>query len=233
MMAKVVPFIEFTFNALYLGFAWVIFVLMMQRYPRLPASRRRTAFWVVAALFTLAFGDSFHLLPHNYAILAGRMDDPAMWRWLGLGRAISSFTLSFFYLFLLLYVRRKFDLAWNALSVLLVVAFVVRLALIFFPQNQWFTAEPTPWKFYRNIPFALQGLGVVGLLLAHANGNRRLHIVAFAIIASFLFYGATLVGTLWAPIWGVMMLPKTLAYVLAVIYLYQMELTLSPTPALA
>ncbi|MFP4345530.1 MAG: hypothetical protein ACLFU8_12620 [Anaerolineales bacterium] len=232
-MTRAVPFVEFTFNTLYLGFAWVIFVLMLQRYPRLPPSRRRTAFWVVAALFALAFGDSFHLLPHNYAILAGRINHPAMGRWLGLGRAISSFTLSFFYLFLLLYARRKFDLEWDALSVLLVAACVVRLALLFFPQNHWFTAEPTPWKFYRNIPFALQGLGVVGLLLAHANGNRRLRIVASAISASFLFYGATLVGTLWAPIWGVMMLPKTLAYVLAVFHLYRLELTLAPTPAWA
>ena len=88
--------------------------------------------------------------------------------------------------------------------------------------------EYTPWKFYRNIPFVVQGVGVIILFLhyakrASAATEKLLRGTAYTIVASFAFYIATLVGVLWNPLWGMMMLPKTLAYVVAVWLLYRVE----------
>ena len=228
-MPPFVMLVEPTFNILYLLFVWILFAVALRAYPLLEPARKRTAFGFVAALFMLALGDSIHLIPRVYVAfvgLSGRTLETA--RWLGVGRAASSFTLSFFYLFLMLYVWRKFDLPWTGWMWVLVVACGARLGMLFFPQNAWFVNEYTPWKFYRNIPFAVQGVGVIILFLhyakrASAETAKLLRGAAYAIVASFAFYMATLVGVLWNPLWGMMMLPKTLAYVAAIWLLYRVE----------
>lgn len=216
-------------NALYLIFVWGFFVASVPRYAALPVTRKPAALWVVAALFALAFGDSFHLIPRLIEVPLRLLGQPVDVRWwLGFGLAASSFTLSLFYLFLLLYAWRKFQLSWNGWLWALVAACIIRCLLLLPPQNAWGGEGFTPWRFYRNIPFALQGLGVVVLVWRAARNfsppaQGWLCGMGWSILVSFACYTATLVGVLWSPLWGIFMLPKSVAYVVLVWLLFRFE----------
>ena len=220
---------ETIFLIIYLIFAWVIFANMLLRYPRQAVIRQQHSFWALLAVFALAFGDSFHLVPRIWGALWA---SAGVEYWVTWGLMVDSFIISFFYLFLTIYALRKFELPWNGWTWSLVAALVVRFALLLAPGNDWFGTAPAAWKLYRNIPFVVQGAGVVVILLNQsrrlaADAARLLRGVAYSILVSFVLYFATLVGTLWNPYWGLMMLPKTMAYMVAVWLLYRAEFSLS------
>ena len=91
------------------------------------------------------------------------------------------------------------------------------------PQNQWLTAEaPLSWGIYRNIPFALLGLLVIVLFSnsAKKHGDKAFGWMWLTIVLSFGFY---IPVVLWAdavPLIGMLMIPKTCAYVWTVLIGY-------------
>lgn len=217
------------FNLSYLCILWVLFVLASVRIPRLNVERRCTARWAFIALFLLAFGDSFHLISQAYETASGINPlSPFMGlTWIGFGRLASSLTLTIFYLCLLLYGKCKFSLHWSAWMWIALLGFVVRLVLLAFPQNNW-DGGRTLWSIWRNIPFIIQGVSVMALLFQQAPHHplplrRQLKTLAYAFLVSFAAYTGTVVGVFWHPAFGALMLPKTLAYVVAVWVLYLME----------
>ena len=229
-MSPIVDWIQTGFNVVYLTIAWIFLVVMVTRYKHLNAPRRRTAFWILLMVAALALGDSVHLIPRIYRSFAATAVDATsatIAQWIGFGLFASSFTLSFFYLFLQVYCWRKFNLAWAGWMWFLLICFTLRVGILFFPQNNW-VGVSTTWKFYRNIPFVAQGIGVIVLLLRYAGtqkaaASRQLQSAAYAIIVSFVCYAATLIGTLWNPIWGALMLPKTIAYLVVIAQFYKVE----------
>ena len=92
------------------------------------------------------------------------------------------------------------------------------------PQNQWLSAEaPLSWGIYRNIPFALLGLLVIVLFYRSAkeHSDRAFRWMWLTIVLSFAFY---LPVVLWAdavPMIGMLMIPKTCAYVWTVLIGYR------------
>ena len=91
------------------------------------------------------------------------------------------------------------------------------------PQNAWTSATPPlSWGIYRNIPFAAMGILVIILFYQSAKKTRD---VAFksmwlTIVLSFAFY---IPVVLWAdinPLVGMLMIPKTCAYVWTVLIGY-------------
>ena len=86
------------------------------------------------------------------------------------------------------------------------------------PQNQRLGAEaPLAWGIYRNMPFALLGLLVIVLFYRSAkdSGDKAFRWMWLTIVMSFGFY---IPVVLWAdtiPLMGMLMIPKTCAYVCA------------------
>ena len=99
----------------------------------------------------------------------------------------------------------------------------VRIALCMMPQNQWLSAEsPLSWGIYRNIPFALLGLLVIVLFYRSAKEHKdqAFRWMWLTIVLSFGFY---IPVVLWAdtiPMIGMLMIPKTCAYVWTVLIGY-------------
>ena len=91
------------------------------------------------------------------------------------------------------------------------------------PQNRWLQADaPLSWGIYRNIPFALLGLLVIVLFYCStkAYGDRAFRWMWLTIVLSFGFY---IPVVLWAdvfPLIGMLMIPKTCAYVWTVLIGY-------------
>ena len=99
----------------------------------------------------------------------------------------------------------------------------LRILLCLLPQNQWLSAEaPLSCGIYRNIPFALLGLLVVLLFYRSAKEqkDRAFRWMWLTIVLSFGFY---IPVVLWAdavPMIGMLMIPKTCAYVWTVLIGY-------------
>ena len=110
------------------------------------------------------------------------------------------------------------------LTVIVYVLALVRVILCLFPQNEWTHADaPISWGIYRNIPFALLGLLVILLFYKSAKErkDRSFRFMWLTIVLSFGFY---IPVVLWAdaiPVIGMLMIPKTCAYVWTVVIGYQ------------
>ena len=171
-------------------------------------------FWYGWLTFILGAGDAFHLVPRVVHHLRG--DSERVQWWLYLGLIVSSLTMTVFYIILVRIWTLLFDpTSISSVFMLLVALFsFIRLALCAFPQNKWFSGGDIKWSFARNLAFLVLG-GLVAFLYASIGntGGYGLWKMAVAIVISFACY---LPVTIWAktkPAIGMLMIPKTLAYI--------------------
>ena len=148
----------------------------------------------------LGAGDSFHLVPRALALCTTGLENYAVP--LGLGKWITSVTMTVFYVLLYYVWRKRYQIEGQKdLTIAVYALSAVRIVLCMMPQNQWLTNHtPLTWGILRNIPFALLGLLII--------------------VLSFGFY---LPVVLWAdvnPLIGMLMIPKTCAYVWTVLIGY-------------
>ncbi|HOV93255.1 MAG TPA: hypothetical protein PLT87_00045 [Spirochaetales bacterium] len=170
----------------------------------------------------LGAGDAFHLVPRVIALSTGRMQDYTAA--LGIGKAITSITMTIFYVMLYHVWRIRYNLKGKTgLSVAVYALAAIRIGLCLLPQNQWTSASaPLAWGIYRNIPFVILGALIIALLYKAAKHNKdeSFRFMWLTIVLSFAFY---IPVVLWAdamPVIGVLMIPKTLAYVWAILIGY-------------
>lgn len=170
--------------------------------------------------FILGFGDSFHLIPRIYALLTNGLKANAIA--LGIGKMITSITMTIFYLILFRICKLRFnikcDTGINFFMGLLVIA---RIILVIMPQNRWtLYNSPTIWGVYRNIPFVLLGALITYLILNNAitEGDMLFKKIGIGIIISFLCYIPVVLLANIYPLIGMLMVPKTIAY-LWIVYL--------------
>ncbi len=179
------------------------------------ANGRATILLFGALTVILGGGDAFHLVPRIIKAFHG--DSPRVQWWSGLGLMLSSITMTIFYV-LLFYVWRSIfpNLSYpSALLALTWVSAVIRIVMCLFPQNNWFRPEGNPkWGIYRNLPFAVTGLCLVILFILSGNiGGYRLWQMSVAIIISFVCYFPVVIWGKKKPMVGMLMMPKTIAYV--------------------
>ena len=126
---------------------------------------------------------------------------------------------------LLYYVwRKRYEIKGRAGLIAAVYGLAAaRVILCMMPQNQWMSASaPLSWGIYRNIPFALLGLLVIVLFYRSA---KESHDTAFrwmwlTIVLSFGFYIPVVLWGDVIPVIGLLMIPKTCAYVWTVLIGY-------------
>ena len=199
---------ESTFDLVYLLFAIVLGVCILRK-------RRDVIGGLMgAAILILGCGDAFHLIPRvlNYFV------DRDFTLWLGFGKLVTSITMTLFYLLLYRLWLRVYEEKENRkLSLLVYALTAVRIALCLLPQNRWFQNEGSVlWGVIRNIPFvALGGIDVV-LFCRKRSAVRRFRWVWALITLSFLFYIPVAVAASLVPMLGMLMLPKTVCYMLLV-----------------
>lgn len=171
----------------------------------------------------LGFGDAFHLVPRAVALCTTGLADYTVA--LGMGKWITSITMTIFYI-LLYYVwrRRYFVEGRKGLTVAIYALGAARILLCLCPENRWLSADaPLSWGIYRNLPFLAMGLLVIVLFYGSAkeHRDRDFRHMWLTIVLSFGFY---LPVVLWAdkiPLIGMLMIPKTCAYVWTVLIGYQ------------
>lgn len=199
---------ESTFDILYLLFAIVSGIVILAK------AQNRTEKQMGFAALILGCGDAFHLVPRvlNYFI------DSDFTAALGIGKLVTSVTMTVFYV-LLYYVWLGYYQETKKKSVVAVVWLLaaVRIALCAFPQNGWLeNRSDLTWGIIRNLPFVMLGALICFLYFKSRNKSRRFKPVWVYILLSFAFYIPVTVGTGAVPMLGMLMLPKTVCYILLI-----------------
>ncbi len=171
----------------------------------------------------LGAGDAFHLVPRALALCTTGLENFTVP--LGMGKFITSITMTVFYIILYYVWRIRYKVQGrNGVTAAVYLLSALRIALCFFPQNAWLSASaPLSWGIYRNIPFALLGLLIIVLFYKSARETKdaEFRFMWLTIVLSFGFY---IPVVLWAdaiPMIGMLMIPKTCAYVWTVLIGYQ------------
>jgi hypothetical protein len=209
--------VETLFDSVYLISVITIGILMIRGSKE---NRQFRLFGWMAVV--LGVGDSFHLVPRALALCTSGLENYTAA--LGIGKWITSVTMTVFYVLLYYVWRQRYRINGQGGFTAAVYALAgMRIALCMMPQNQWLSAEaPLSWGIYRNIPFALLGLLVIVLFYrsAKVHGDEAFRRMWLTIVLSFGFY---IPVVLWAdavPLIGMLMIPKTCAYVWTVLIGY-------------
>ena len=166
--------VETLFDAAYLSTVITLGILMIRRSK---GNVQYTLFGWMAVV--LGAGDSFHLIPRALALCTTGLESYTFA--LGLGKWITSVTMTVFYVLLYYVWRRRYQIVGKrGLTAAVYVLAAARVVLCMMPQNRWLT-----------------------------------------IVLSFGFY---IPVVLWAdvvPMIGMLMIPKTCAYVWTVLIGYK------------
>jgi hypothetical protein len=175
-----------------------------------------------AMAIILGCGDAFHLVPRMYALLTDGIENhvPA----LGFGKMVTSITMTVFYVMLYHVWRIRYSQTRRSgLTVIVHILAIIRIVLCLLPQNRWLSTDaPLIWGIYRNIPFVILGIIVIVVFFRNTrkDSDTVFRFMWLAIVLSFAFY---IPVVLWAdtiPIIGILMIPKTCAYVWIVLMGY-------------
>lgn len=175
-------------------------------------SKKETLLFGIMSL-VLVFGDSFHLIPRILVAFNPSGDYTVS---LGIGKLITSITMTLFYLIMYFVYSIRYSFKNNCLQIIMIVLAVLRIALCLFPQNDWTGASPVSWGIYRNIPFTIMGIIMV-VLYFKQRSDKAFRWMWLAITLSFAFYIPVVLWSDVSPMIGMLMLPKTCMYIWAVV----------------
>jgi hypothetical protein len=165
----------------------------------------------------LGAGDAFHLVPRCVALWGSGLEANA--EALGIGKLITSLTMTVFYILLFYVYRLRYEVKGKRyLDIIMWACAFARVLLCALPYNEWTAIhEPLSWGIYRNIPFALMGIEIIILFALKAKEDKAFRFMALTIILSFGFYIPVVIWASSAGWVGSLMIPKTLAYVWTVL----------------
>lgn len=201
---------ETGFDAIYLFTVVFLGILMVVKSK---SNRQFKLFGIMA--ITLGCGDAFHLVPRMVALLTTGLSDYTVA--LGIGKWVTSVTMTVFYILLYYVWRIRYNVkGLKGLTTAIFGLSGIRVLLCFMPQNNWTDAvAPLDWAIYRNIPFAILGIIIIVLFFRSARraNDRAFKWMWLTIVLSFAFYIPVVLFADQYPSLGLLMIPKTCAYV--------------------
>ena len=199
---------ESCFDILYLLVALIIGIKVLKKDSRLSKL-------MGVSIITLALGDAFHLIPRvlNYFI------NYDFKMYLGVGKLITSITMTIFYIFMYYIYLKNYDVKENKkITYTIWLLSIIRIILCLLPYNNWLTnSSPFIWGIIRNIPFVIMGLIITILYFNKRNIDKDFKYIWLYILLSFIFYMIVVLGASSINILGMFMLPKTICYILIII----------------
>lgn len=200
---------EIIFDSLYLISVITMGIVIMVK------SDGRKQIWLFGIMAViLGLGDSFHLVPRIYALSTDGLENH--YETLGLGRFVASISMTVFYVILYYVARIRYGIKNNAYTFWIYFLAIARILLCFNVGNGWTSQNPSlEWAIYRNIPFLILGMLIIILFFRESKKARdqSMKWMWLAVSLSFVFYiPVVLFSEVYPPI-GLLMIPKTLAYV--------------------
>ena len=213
--------VEVSFNVVYLAVIWAMVVLMAARFDHVAPANRPAARRIAWAFALLALGDTGHVGFRVLAYALGGLEvapviGGAPVSLVGLGALATAVTVTGFYVLILDTWRVHFERRYGWFEWILIGAALVRLVVMALPQNAWESVvPPQPWSTIRNLPLMGLGLGTAFLILrdARAVHDRAFTWIGAMIVISYACYAPVIFFVQQNPLIGMLMIPKTLAYV--------------------
>ncbi len=233
--------VEIIFNIAYLIAVWAIVILMTVQRDRVAPQDRRVAALGRWAFFLLALGDTGHVGFRVWAYSTGSLESTVSVLGravglVGLGALATAVTVTFFYVLVLMMWQARTGKPYGWFGALLFAMAGLRLLLMIPAVNQWNSVvPPQPWSIVRNLPLTVAGLGVAYLILRDAlrTHDRPFVWVGSLIVLSYAMYIPVILFVQQAPMVGMLMIPKTLAYVGIAVVLYRSLYVRQPAIAAA
>lgn len=221
--------VEILFNIAYLAAVWALVggMFLRRRVPSAAdAGVARLARW---AFLFLAVGDTGHVGLRVWAYAQGSLDATVgvLGRQVGAvgaGALATAVTVTVFYALVLAMWRGRFDKPVGWFGALLLLMVPLRLLLMVPAGNAWDSVvPPQPWSLYRNLPLVVLGLGTAGLILrdARAAADGAFLRIGALIVVSFACYVPVILFVQRVPAVGMLMIPKTLAYLAIAVVVYR------------
>jgi hypothetical protein len=211
---------ETTFNIVYLIVIWGLVWAMFKRRMMLAADDRNAALCILLAFFFLALGDTGHVGFRVVAYALGGLETtmPLFGKDVNLvamGAVATAWTFTIFYVFMLLMWQERFKEPFGLIAWLMVVMAIARSVVMLLPGNEWNSLNP-PRTIYvlRNIPLMLMQAGTAFLILRDAarRHDRTFRWIGIMILISLACYGPVVAFVHTYPAIGMLMIPKTMAY---------------------
>lgn len=168
----------------------------------------------------LGCGDAFHLVPRVVKHIKGE-SERVRW-WMNFGLAVTSVTMTVFYI-ILLYIWKVQNVGQSTQTIpSLTVIFtgiiwsmaLARIVICLLPQNDWFGDGNKKLSLCRNIIFSM--IGAAEIILFLMMGGTYGITMAVCIFFSFLFYVPVTLFAKENPKIGMLMIPKTIMYIVMI-----------------
>ena len=208
---------ETLFDIVYLVTVVTLGVIMIR------SSKGRKQYFLYGIMaVTLGCGDAFHLVPRALALCTSGLENYTAA--LGIGKLITSVTMTAFYVILYYVWRLLYQVEGKkGITVTVWVLALLRIVLCLMPQNAWISPEaPISWGIYRNIPFTILGILIIVLFYQSAKEkqDKPFRFLWLTVVLSFAFYIPVVLFADTVPVVGMLMIPKTCAYVWTVLIGY-------------
>jgi hypothetical protein len=213
--------VEIAFNVTYLIIVWSLVALMIVRRDAVAEADRPVARRFTLAFALLALGDTGHVGFRVVAYALGGLEANLVL--VGLGALSTAYTVTIFYMLMVDIWRLRYGKPLGLAGGLLLAAGVIRMIVMLFPQNGWEqVVAPYDWSLLRNALLVVQGVGVMVLILrdAYRTADTPFKWIGGMIALSFLFYAPVILWVAQAPTLGMLMIPKTCAYVAIALIAY-------------
>jgi hypothetical protein len=226
-MMRLIP--EVSFNIFYLIFIWALVYKMYRKTRYRSDSDRGVGYLLRLGFLVLAIGDTGHVGFRLWAYALGSVDSSVNiigmnLPLIGSGALSTAILVTVFYLLMVEAERRRFNQSWNPIYILLMLTGLARFIVMALPGNEWGNAvPPAEMSLYRNIPLTVLGLGLGILMLVHARrkGDRVFTYLSVLIFISYAFYIPVILFVQKVPMIGMLMIPKTIAYLLMALSVYR------------
>lgn len=170
------------------------------------------------ATLVLGCGDAFHLVPR----ILNNFVNSDFTSALGIGKLVTSVTMTIFYILVIYIFQNKFETKNKKIEYSIWTLAIIRIILCMLPQNRWITNDGSvAMGIIRNIPFVIIGLIVIILFFQKRKEDDVFKNIWIYVLLSFLFYIPVVVGASSVPILGMLMLPKTVCYILMIVAFYK------------
>ena len=212
-------YFESVFDIAYLVSVITISVLIIRR-GIITKSKSSIVFGLMGLL--LGLGDSFHLVPRIVGHLTTGLEDYQTA--LGIGKLITSITMTVFYCLIYLYYSIKTKDSNKYVWISLIGLTMIRFSLLMLPGNDWINnGNDLFYAILRNIPFLIIGIIIV-VIFVNKGKQKEFQMfkpMGYWIIVSFVCYTIVILGSSFVPVLGAFMMPKTIAYFIIVMIGYR------------
>ena len=221
MPESMLMWMEIGFNVAYLIVIWGLVIAMIRRQPNVPAENQKLTQYFIYAFGLLALGDTGHVGFRVMAFALGNLDTTfsvfgLQLGLVGLGALSTAITVTLFYVLMVVIWHERYKKPYGWLGIILFAAAIIRLLIMVLPDNMWNNAvPPQPMSLYRNFFLTFLGLGAAYLILRDSTAvkDRAFTWIGAMIVISYALYIPVILLVQLYPLVGMLMIPKTLAYV--------------------